>query len=301
MRFTIGPSAGFVKTQEQAEECFRSPSNVIVLGSYTREERPGNPGNTYSHTPWGSLNSLGLPNQGIYALKSWLPDFLKKAVKAGKSVRVSLAAFSPSEYAKEAARLVTYGVRSIELNLGCPNVWGEDGQKPIASLNLPLMRGVLDQTRQAVGRDYPLAVKISPLVDPTLFAPVWKMFLEFRIATVVTMNTFPNALGFDESGKPLISVGEGLAGFAGSGVKLIALGQVAQFNAQRMAAPRATPKGPRIRIDGVGGIADARDVLDMRRAGADGVLIGTAFGERGPSIFGDIMTNLPDDVLSEMS
>ncbi|HEY4510168.1 MAG TPA: dihydroorotate dehydrogenase, partial [Candidatus Paceibacterota bacterium] len=123
------------KTLEEVETLARTPISAIVVGSITMNPSPGNEGNAYWAHPEGlySLNSLGLPNQGWPYYGENLQMMRRIAHNAGKPLVVSIACFSPEEYAQLAGFVANENVDVTELNLGCPNVWGEQGQKPIAS------------------------------------------------------------------------------------------------------------------------------------------------------------------------
>lgn len=60
----IGNAAGDCKRLEQVIELTKTPANPIMLGSILHQERPGNEGNTFNHSPdyLTFLNSRGLPS-----------------------------------------------------------------------------------------------------------------------------------------------------------------------------------------------------------------------------------------------
>src|SRR5258708_12087444 len=53
---------GCCKTVENVRELSRSLAGAVVLGSITKEERSGNPGNVWWVGADAALNSLGMPN-----------------------------------------------------------------------------------------------------------------------------------------------------------------------------------------------------------------------------------------------
>ncbi len=266
----------------------RSSATDITIGSITVEPRSGNPGSVYHLENDGtSINSLGLPNPGLQATKAVAHEMMRKAVEAGKKICFSVAGFSRREYAKLCSELKPFGL--IELNLGCPNVWGEDGQKPIASFNLDLLDDILEDVSQLydTGVGYGYRVKLSPYSDPLMIqavADVLKLYKEC-IEEVVICNTFPCGIAFAEDGSDAINPG-GYGGVAGNGLHLIALGQVAQFT--------QALQGTGIGVIGVGGINSGSRVLNMRKAGACGVQIGTHFYENDGRIFSELFQTLPE-------
>jgi dihydroorotate dehydrogenase len=300
LRFTVGPSAGFVKTKEDAEKALKTGASIIVLGSYTFDGRDGNKGPRlyadmaqYPHL-LGSLNSYGLNNPGIGYLRSWLPDFAKKARDQGVRVRVSVAAFSVEEYLKCVRALREFYDGEIELNLGCPNVWHGATQHRIMSFDLDAMQQVLALCR-AMTDPRELAVKLSPYSDPWMIGQVWDILTGCTIGTIVTMNTFANALLFDEEGKPAIDVPNGFAGYAGDGALPMGTGQVRQFDLLRAKVRERKAPGSDMRIEGVGGVSSGEGARQMHLAGADGVLSGTAYG-KDPRVIAHIHQGMPESL-----
>ncbi len=288
---TLGVAAGQVKLPSHVEPLLRVPSDIlksITLGSYTLEPRDGNPGNAFwtdEHSYPASLNALGLPNQGIVRAGTYFYEMARRVRESGKHFRISIAGFSPREYRVLVQQSLGIGPCEIELNLGCPNVWDGGSQKRIASFVPELIRETLEQVYDVNSHtDAPsIAVKLSVYSDPFLLERVAEVLTEMShvVQTVVSCNTFPNGTGYGGDGKPLIEAAEGYGGLAGNPLKHIALGQVRML---RRLLPHT------IEIIGVGGIMRGKDVLDMERAGAASVQIGTAFFEHAdPSVFVSIM------------
>jgi dihydroorotate dehydrogenase (fumarate) len=286
----LGNAAGMVKTLADLHPLLRVPSDMlhkITLGSYTLEPRSGNEGQSFwtdgNPCPM-SINSLGLPNPGIDAACDFLHEATSLIHASKKVPRVSIAGFSPEEYRTMTQKLLNLGIYQIELNLGCPNVWDGGAQKRITSFVPSLIRETLEgvyDVADHVGAPS-IAVKLSAYSDPFLLEEVAKVLSDMHrvVHTVVTCNTFPNATGFDKDGSMLISATKGFGGLAGLPLKHIALGQVRAFRSLLPA---------KIGIIGVGGIAEGRDVLDMERAGAEAVQVGTAFfAHSDPRVFSEI-------------
>jgi dihydroorotate dehydrogenase (fumarate) len=279
----MGNAAGWLKRPHDITDIIRIPDGDIVssvtLGSYTVNEREGNPGNNFA----GFINALGLPNPGIKNAAAFLPDMIKRIRDSGKKSRVSIAGFDPKEYAILAGELSALGPDEIEINLGCPNVWSDGKQKPIASFVPEIVGTIIDEVIRVIDSHTSpeLSVKLSPYSDPMLLAQVAEVISRnsFWINSVVTMNTFPNALAFNEdTGHPAIDQKYG--GLSGKAVKHIALGQVSQLRA-------LLP--PEISIVLVGGVSDGNDVRDAELAGAWSIQIGTKFFNEGAGVFQDIV------------
>lgn len=280
-------AAGTCKFLEEVSRLARSAASAILVGSITLEARPGNSGNVYWAGPMFSLNSLGMPNPGARYYDEQLPAMVERAHDAGKPLFVSVAGFTPAEYGDLASLVLERGADAVELNLGCPNVWHEKEQKPIACFDPSLVAEIMRRVENGVGAEARVAIKISPFSDPSALLEVARVIQGYRVAkAVTTTNTFPNAFCYDESGQPLISPGGGLAGFAGPALKPIGLGQVRQL---RNILP------DRVQIIGAGGISNGRDVMDYLRAGAAATQIATAFLERYERVFSTFLADLVED------
>ena len=277
-------AAGTCKSLEDVEKLARSASAAIMVGSITAEPRPGNTGDVLWIGIIFSLNSLGLPNRGAPYYKKALPEMAAIAHGSGKPLFVSVAGFSPQEYADLTELALNGGADLVELNLGCPNVWEGGTQKRIACFDPALSAEILHRVEERVGAEAAISVKISPFSDPFALAEEARVISASQVAkAVTTINTFPNAFSYNGT-RPQITPGGGLAGFAGLALKPIGLGQVRQL---REILPE------HIQIIGVGGIIGGRDVLEYRDSGADGVQVATAYLGRHERIFSELL----DDIL----
>lgn len=286
---SIANAAGMVKTRLQTLSLLRSGATRGTLGSITRLSRSGNRGTTYyfDEKTGASYNALGLSNGGVEDTLTWLPEVKKKYEALDRELSVSVAGFAPAEYATLAGMLVPYCHR-IELNVGCPNVWGEKGQKPIASYQPELLHEILSAVRAEIGGDQHLSVKISPVEENILqkIAPV--IAESDLIDEVVAVNTLPNQRAVGANGKETLRfISEETAeeirhvgGMGGAPLKSRGIRTVAML---RELLPR------NIGIIGVGGISTGADMIDYLKAGASGVQVGTAFFERGERIFSEIL------------
>jgi len=282
--FPVGNAAGHCKSVQEVQALASSAATFIVVGSITLEERDGNPGNTWNGDPLFGLNSLGLPNPGLEKLCEIGPKMVHIAHRAGKPILMSVAGSSPEEYQKLCRSAQYIGFTGVELNLGCPNVIVDGSRKKIASFDLSLIRAILENSLSYIDALKPswfISVKVSPMTDPQQIIDTANILSEFDINAVVTQNTFPNCLDFDDKGKSIIDTPDktGWAGGSGAAVFQQALGQVSQWR-------KALPEN--IGVWGVGGVQSGDDVQKMLWAGASVVQVGTAYFIGGAKIFGDI-------------
>jgi len=227
----------------------------LVTKAVSLQPRKGNPSPRVAEFRGGMLNSVGLANPGVDAVRTielpWLATHLRKA-----RVLVNVVGFVEEEYAEVMARLDDAGgFAAYELNLSCPNTARggiEFGAEPDS------VRRIVAGCRAATSR--PIFAKLSPALPD-----IPSMALVARDAGadgVSLVNTLPGTLS--RGGAP--RVGQGYGGVSGPGLLPIGLRAIARVREQDAALP----------LIGVGGIrstADARQYLD---AGASLVAIGTA-------------------------
>jgi len=276
---------GCCKTVEHVKTLAESPlQGAIVGGSFTYEERSGNSGDVFWANDNVALNSLGMPNGGRNYLSDNIREMVAIAHNTGKAFVVNVAGFNPEEYAILAEIALQGGADAVELNLGCPNVIKDGGsRKPIASFDAEVTHGILVTVEQRIGKSAPVWVKLSPYSDPGQLKRTSIVLLQHPIVKVaVVVNTFPNAYGLKDNGKPIIGVG--LAGMSGPALKTIGLGQVFQW--------RDALEG-KIDIVGVGGIKSGQDLKDYGLVGASAFQITTELlkgGDLDPRVFERVVT-----------
>lgn len=285
----FGNAAGTIKRLGEVERACMSAMTDITIGSITIKEQGGNTGDTYYFHPrekW-SLNSLGLPNVGLEMYLRLLPDLRQRIHAAEKNMRVSVAGFSPKEYAILSEQCLESGADEIELNLGCPNVWGEEGQKPIPSYNPELTAQILEEVKRAVAPNQ-VAAKISPVDHwETLLALLDTIKKSEVVSKLVANNTIPNVDRPREDGKPALNFNNGnhLGGLAGSAILESTL---------RVVGTCVNRLGSSIKVDMAGGIFSGKEVERGYRLGATGFQCATAYLQEGPKIFSDILQELSE-------
>jgi dihydroorotate dehydrogenase (fumarate) len=267
------PAAGWCKTVEQVRALAKIPYiSHIVAGSFTADERVGNAGGTnFAILPDGtSVNSLGLPNKGRAYLKKRGGEMIQIAHDAGKLAVISIAGETAVEYMALAMAALEIETDIIELNAGCPNVYGADNkQKSIPSYNLELLGSILRAVRQVQAReDVHLWVKLSPYADPAQRVAVAQLIADVGADAVTTCNTFPSFRPLDHKGKPLLDVTQGRGGMAGTSLK-----PIAQLNAEHFR--ELLPE--HIDVIGVGGLRGWQDIRERLATPCSAVQVGTAF------------------------
>jgi dihydroorotate dehydrogenase (NAD+) catalytic subunit len=230
----------------------RFPFAAFVSKTVTLEPRQGNPPPRLWEVPGGLINSIGLPNKGLQGyLKHDLPELAKLPVPLIVNVMGSRR--------DQVAELISaFGgrveVAALELNVSCPNVETglEMGADPAE------IEALLHRVRPLT--DKPLIVKLTPNATDV---PAVARAAEHAGADAVSLINTLRSMALDPStGQPWL--GGVTGGVSGPAVRAIALAQV-----------HAVAHAVEIPIVGMGGVAGGADALDLMRAGASLVGVGT--------------------------
>ena len=229
----------------------------LVTKAVSREPRQGNPAPRIAEFSAGMLNSVGLANPGLDAVRREQLPWLAARLKTAR-ILVNVVGFTVDEYAQVVAGLDGIaGIVGFELNLSCPNTsaggleFGADAAC-VASI-VALCR---TRTRRA------LIAKLSPVLPD-----IAGMALVARDAGadgITVVNTLPGLL---HHGAGPARLGNGSGGV--SGPALLPIGVLATARVVERTGG-TTP------VIGVGGIRSAADVREYLRVGASLVAIGTA-------------------------
>ncbi len=230
----------------------RFPFSAFVSKTVTLEPRQGNPPPRLWEVAGGLINSIGLPNKG---LSGYLEHDLPKLAALRVPLIVNVMGFSRDEV----ARLVDAfsepeEVAALELNVSCPNV--ETGL--VMGAYPAEVASLLERVRPLT--DKPLIVKLTP--NATDVAAVARAAQGAGADAVSLINTLRGMALHPRSGAPWL--GGVTGGVSGPAVRAIALAQV-----------HAVAQAVEIPIVGMGGVQRGRDALDLMRAGAALVAVGT--------------------------
>ena len=254
----IAASGCFGYGVEYADVVDLSSLGAIVSKGLFLREREGHAAPRIVETPAGMVNAIGL--QGIGA-KRFVDEKLPELRARNATVIVNVCGTTIDKYA-EVSRIMSdaEGVSAIELNISCPNI-KEGGIQ--FGCSLAGTYDVVSAVRKAT--TLPIIPKLTPNVtDVASFARASE---DAGADAVSLVNTFLALVIDVETRKPKIS--NVLGGLSGPAIRPIAVRMVYEC--------RQTVKIP---IIGMGGIADARDVLEFMIAGANAVQVGTAnFGD----------------------
>ncbi len=234
--------------------------DINCLGTFsfkgtTKDPRFGNPTPRIAECDSGMINAVGLQNPGVEKVIS---DELPKLAKCfSKPVMANVSGFSLEEYAYTCEKIDKQEqVGWLEVNISCPNVHGGGmsfGTSPEAAAEVT--KAVKDVTTK------PVIIKLSPNV--TDIVSIAKACEEAGADGISLINTLLGMRIDLKTRKPVIA--NKMGGFSGAAIKPVALRMVYQVS-QAVNVP----------VVGMGGVSNARDVLEFIMAGATAVEVGAA-------------------------
>jgi dihydroorotate dehydrogenase (NAD+) catalytic subunit len=229
----------------------------FVTKSVTVEPRAGNPRPRVAELPQGMINSVGLANPGLEAVRREKLPWIRHNTRRAK-VFISVAGHIAEDYERVVAALDPEdGFLGFELNLSCPNDRNRGGRPFV--LDPTALVKVIELCRARTQR--PLLAKLAPH-DPDLERTVEAA--ERAGADGLTLvNTLPGLALREETGRPVLGAGEG--GMSGPALRPAGVRAV-------QVARKVSP----LPLVGVGGIGSAKDALEYLMSGACLVQVGTA-------------------------
>jgi dihydroorotate dehydrogenase (NAD+) catalytic subunit len=230
----------------------RFPFAAFVSKTVTLEPRQGNPTPRLWEVPGGLINSIGLPNKG---LEGYIEHDLPELARLPVPLIVNVMGSSRDQVAELIRAFAERDeVAALELNVSCPNV--ETGL--LMGADPAEIEALLGRVRPLT--DKPLIVKLTPNATDV---PAVARAAEHAGADAVSLINTLRGMALDpRTGQPWL--GGVTGGVSGPAVRAIALAQV-----------YAVAQAVEIPIVGMGGVAGGTDALDLMRAGASLVAVGT--------------------------
>ena len=227
----------------------------ISLKGSTIATRYGNPLPRIAECPSGLINAVGLQNPGVDKVVTDEIPHCKKFFD-GKLI-ANVGGHSVDDYTSAVAKFNDCDdVFAIELNISCPNVKGGGmafGLDPTTAHDLVVAVKKVSTK--------PIMVKLSPNV--TDIVAMAKACASAGADGISLINTLVGMRINIKTGKPIISVTKG--GYSGPGIFPVALRMVYEV-ANAVSIP----------VVGMGGVSNAREVIEMMMAGATAVMVGSA-------------------------
>ena len=243
----------------------------ISLKGTTREARFGNPTPRIADCTGGMINSVGLQNPGIDVLVNEKVPALRQVYSG--AVIANISGFSVEEYRECCAKADNCeGIDLIEVNVSCPNVHG-------GGLAFGTSARAAAEVTAAVKSvcHKPVFIKLSPNV--TDIVEIARACEDAGADGLTLVNTFLGMRIDLARRKPVLA--NTMGGFSGPAIFPIALRMVYQV-----------AHACHIPVMGCGGVASARDVIEMMMAGATAVQVG-AQNLRDPFACPEIIAQLP--------
>lgn len=264
-------------TIEELEGVKNSVAGTFVTKTATLEFRQGNPEPRYQDVPLGSINSMGLPNNGLDYYLNYLLELQNK--EPNRTFFLSLVGMSPEETHTILKKVQESDFRGLtELNLSCPNVPG----KPQIAYDFETTDRILSEVFEYFTK--PLGIKLPPYFDIVHFDQAAAIFNKYPLKFVNCVNSIGNGLYIqDES--VVIRPKNGFGGIGGEYIKPTALANVHAFY-QRL--------NPEIQIIGTGGVLTGRDAFEHILCGASMVQVGTTLHKEGVGAFERITKELKE-------
>ncbi|MBR5614435.1 MAG: dihydroorotate dehydrogenase [Clostridia bacterium] len=250
--------------------------DINCLGTFsfkgtTKEPRFGNPTPRIAECYSGMINSVGLQNPGVEAVKSVELPKLKEVFH--KPVMANVSGFSIDEYTYTCKALDNEPqIGWFEVNVSCPNVHGGGmsfGTSPESAAQVT--KAVKAVTTK------PVFIKLSPNV--TDIVSIAKACEEAGADGISLINTLLG-MRIDLKTKKCV-IANKMGGFSGPAIFPVAVRMVYQVY-----------EAVKIPIIGMGGVSSAEDVIEMMLAGATAVQVGAA-NLVDPFASRDIVENLP--------
>ena len=230
----------------------RFPFAAYVSKTVTVAPRRGNPPPRLWELPAGLMNSIGLPNRG---LEGYLAHDLPELAALPVPLIVNVMGFHRAEVGRLVSAFADRPeVAALELNVSCPNV--ETGL--VMGADPDEVARLLDAVRPLTAK--PLIVKLTP--NAADVAAVAAAARDAGADAVSLINTLRGMALAPRSGQPWL--GGTTGGVSGPAVRAIAL---AQTHLVRAAVE--------IPVVAMGGVSGGRDAVDLLRAGATVVAVGT--------------------------
>ena len=272
LRNPVVPASGtFGFGLELADDMDLNVLGGISLKGTTREARYGNPTPRIAECEGGMINSVGLQNPGIDVLVNEKVPALRKVYNG--CVIANISGFSLDEYTECCAKAdACEDIDIIEVNVSCPNVHnGGMAFGTQASSAAEVTAAVKAVTHK------PVYLKLSPNV--TDIVAIARACEDAGADGLTLVNTFLGMRIDIARRKPVIA--NKMGGYSGAAIFPVALRMVYQV-----------AHACRIPVMGCGGVASAREVVEMMMAGATAVQVG-AENLRNPFACLEIIEALP--------
>lgn len=246
----------------------------ITTKSFGTMVRTGHPEPTVVRGECYTLNAVGLPSEGVEAVRDDLQAFLET-----RPVPTLLSVFAQTleGFAEAVEAYAPLGPDALEVNISCPNVQDDHGT-PFSYA--PATAAAATKAAKRAAGSIPVFVKLSPNT-PDL-AAVALACAEAGADGISLINTLGPGMAIDlDTRLPILSNKSG--GVSGPAVKPIAVRCIADVY-------RVTEG--KLPIIGMGGVSRGEDAVELMMAGASLAAMGTAVLHEGPQAIGRVVREM---------
>jgi dihydroorotate dehydrogenase (fumarate) len=259
---------------DELQSIDKSKSCLVLSKSATLNSRNGNPEPRYYDNELGSINSMGLPNNGInYYLG------LTSQIKKPYFISVNGLTYEDTLQIIDKVMRKQDFLSGIEVNLSCPNIIGKGQLGYDPNMMKKYLNGVFDIINK-YSKKISVGVKLPPYFDFSQFDEISQVLMSFPLDFITCINSIGNGLIIDPiNEKVVIKPKDGFGGIGGKYVKPTGLANVRKFYEIFKNC------GSKIKIIGCGGIENGMDAFEYILCGAEMVQIGTQYWKEGKKCF----------------
>lgn len=222
-------------------------------------------------TPLSITNSFGVPSKDP---AMWQED-AKKAISYAKKGQVMILSFMGTvrshqteqdfinDYVLAAKLAQETGAKILEVNLSCPNL----GNLGLVCYNLESTEKILKGIRKTIGST-PLVIKVGYYQEQNQLEKLAEIANEYA-DSIAAINTLQAAVVKGNNKQALPGKQRSRSGICGAGIKWAGIEMVERLKAIR------EKKNYKFAIEGVGGVVEAKDYFEYKKAGADSVMSAT--------------------------
>ncbi len=285
----VGLAAGFDKNGVAYAGLAALGFGLVELGTVTPKAQPGNPGVRIFrlNEEQSIINRLGFNSDGLDAVLNNLARHSNSIRPAMLGINIGKNTGTPNDRAIDDYLLCLNAIYEhadyAVLNLSSPNSPGLRLLQQESEFN-QLLHSILKQRNELAdqhgGKVLPIAVKVSPDLEPGQIESIAEISLHHRIDALIATNT-TTARAARVSHKHYNEAG-GLSG------------RLLRDQATEVIRGLANATRGQIPILGVGGVSSAQDAWDKLLAGAAAVQLYSAMVFQGPAIVRKIATGLAE-------
>ena len=280
-------SGVYCRLEEELIQLDDSSCGIIVSKSCSLERRDGNEEPRYFEESFGTINSMGLPNEG-YKYYMNLIGKMKTPYMISVAGNYLMGNCNILQDISESMKnLYPNQTIMVEINVSCPNIAGKEQ----LAYNFEDLQLFLDKLRDTLEinpslSNLILGLKLPPYFDPIHFQKLYDVLIQYvnNIQFLTAINSIGNALIVDTNTETVVlKPKRGLGGLGGKYIKPIALSNVMQLYQLF---------GDKMKIIACGGIETGEDVFQHILCGATYCQIGSQLMIEGPSCFQRIQEEL---------